>query len=76
MLQQQQQRTELWLFRYDDVQFWKYDFDKNMVTHEVTIRGPPSSSSDESNCMRFVISGDEMMDDDDVIVPKSEFDRN
>ena len=70
-LQQQQQRMELWLFRYDDVQFWKYDFDKNMVTHEVTIRGPPSSSSssssssDESNCMRFVISGDEMMDDDD-----------
>ena len=74
--QQQQQRTELWLFRYDDVQFRKYDFDKNSsMTNEVTIQATPSS--DESNYMRFVISGDEMIDDDDnVIVPKSEFDKN
>lgn len=75
--QQQQQRTELWLFHYDDVQFRKYDFDKNSsMTNEVTIEATPSS--DESNYMRFVISGDEMIDydDDNVIVPKSEFDKN
>lgn len=66
-----QQHTELWVFRYDDVLFWKFDFDKNM-TNEVTIRATPSS--DESNYMRFVMSGDEMIDDDDgVIGPKSEF---
>jgi hypothetical protein len=69
-----EQRTELWLFRYDDVQFRKFDLDENIMTNEVSIRATPLS--DESNYMCFDISSDGLIDDDDddgVTVPKSKF---
>ena len=64
----QETRTELWLFRYDDILFQKFDIKAN-VKNEVTIL---ATTSDEIGSIRLILSDNGECDAGSAIVPKSE----
>ena len=64
----QETRTELWLFRYDDILFQKFDIKAN-AKNEVTIL---ATAIDERNSIRLILSDNEDCDAVSAIVPKSE----
>ena len=62
----QEVRTELWLFRYDDILWVRVDF---KAKNEVTILG---AAVHEREVVRLAVSDNEECDAISVIVPKSE----
>ncbi|KAL3809155.1 hypothetical protein ACHAXA_004654 [Cyclostephanos tholiformis] len=64
----QEGRTELWLFRYDDILFQKCYF-KTTVKNEVIIHG---TAVDEGQCIHLIVSDEEVRDVSSAHVPKSE----
>lgn len=63
----QEVSEELWVFRYDDILFRKFDFKRNLKS-EVTIS---ATEFNENECTVLAMS-DEESGDSSVIVPKSE----
>jgi hypothetical protein len=65
----QEERTELWLLRYDDILFQKSQFKTN-AKNEVTIH---DTAVDETQCIHLTLSDEDVRDVSSAHVPRSEF---
>jgi hypothetical protein len=66
----QEERTELWLFRYDDMIFQKSHFERTTAKDEVIVH---DAAVDKRQCIRLTLSDEEVRDVSGAHVPRSEF---